>query len=91
MKTVRIADLKARLSEYLRLVRTGQSIIVMDRDTPIARIAPFKDSRPKLVSRKPDRGAIPLGKIPMPPLLRIKGDIVDLLLADRRADTDRLR
>lgn len=83
MKTVRIADLKARLSEFLRLVRAGQSIIVMDRDTPIARVVPFKDSKPRLVSRKPERGAKPLGKMPMPPPLRMKGDIVDLLLAER--------
>jgi len=83
MKTVRIADLKARLSEFLRLVRAGESIIVTDRDTPIARVVPFKNSKPRLVSRKPGRGARPLGKIAMPPSLRMKGDIVDLLLAER--------
>ena len=38
MKTVRIAELKNRLSYYLRRVRRGESILVCDRDRVIARI-----------------------------------------------------
>ena len=45
MKQVRIADLKARLSEYLRAVRAGESIAVLDRDTPIAQLIPIRESR----------------------------------------------
>lgn len=41
MKAVRIADLKARLSEHLRAVRTGQTLTVLDRDTPVAKIVPY--------------------------------------------------
>jgi prevent-host-death family protein len=41
MNGVRVADLKSRLSEYLRKVRRGRSITVLDRDTPIARIQPL--------------------------------------------------
>lgn len=41
MSEVRIADLKARLSEHLRSVRNGGSLTVLDRDTPVARIVPF--------------------------------------------------
>jgi len=33
MKQVRIAELKARLSEYLRAVRRGETIAVLDRET----------------------------------------------------------
>lgn len=40
MTTVRIAALKARLSEHLRSVRQGRTLTVLDRDTPIARIVP---------------------------------------------------
>ena len=36
MKEVRIAELKARLSEYLRAVRRGETIAVLDRETPVA-------------------------------------------------------
>jgi len=40
MRTVGIADLKARLSEYLRAVRKGRTLTVLDRGTPVARIVP---------------------------------------------------
>jgi antitoxin (DNA-binding transcriptional repressor) of toxin-antitoxin stability system len=38
MKPVNIAELKNRLSYYLRRVRRGESILVADRDKVIARI-----------------------------------------------------
>ena len=41
MSDVGIAELKARLSEYLRSVRNGGTLTVLDRDTPIARIVPY--------------------------------------------------
>jgi antitoxin (DNA-binding transcriptional repressor) of toxin-antitoxin stability system len=34
MKQVRIAELKSRLSAYLRAVRRGETIAVLDRETP---------------------------------------------------------
>jgi len=39
--TTGIADLKARLSEYLAKVRAGDEVVVTDRGTPIARIVPL--------------------------------------------------
>jgi len=41
MKTVNIAELKNRLSLYLNEVRTGNEVIVRDRNVPIARIVPI--------------------------------------------------
>jgi prevent-host-death family protein len=41
MKSVNIAELKNRLCRYLNEVRTGQEIVVRDRNTPIARILPI--------------------------------------------------
>jgi len=38
MTNVRIADLKARLNEYLRRVRPSDVLTVFNRRTPIARI-----------------------------------------------------
>ncbi len=43
MKHIKIADLKAHLSENLACVRRGETIIVCDRNTPIARIVPIDD------------------------------------------------
>src|SRR4029079_15332563 len=43
MKSVRIAELKSRLSEYLRAVRRGETIAVLDRETPVAQIVPVRN------------------------------------------------
>ena len=62
MSSVRIADLKARLSEHLRAVRRGRTLTVLDRDTPIARIVPYDESEPLKVrraTRKPRELALP--------------------------------
>ena len=52
---VRIAEFKSRLSAYLRSVRKGQEIIVKDRDTPIARVLPYRVPRQRLVTIPPRR------------------------------------
>lgn len=41
MRSVNIAELKNRLSEYLHQVREGEEIIVRDRNRPIAKISPL--------------------------------------------------
>lgn len=38
MERTTIARLKARLSAYLKKVRAGQTILILDRDEPIARL-----------------------------------------------------
>ena len=43
MKTVGVADLKARLSEHLRSVRKGRPLTVVDRNTPIAQLIPISE------------------------------------------------
>jgi antitoxin (DNA-binding transcriptional repressor) of toxin-antitoxin stability system len=42
MKAVGIEQLKARLSEYLRLVRTGQTLLITDRDEVVAELRPAR-------------------------------------------------
>lgn len=44
MKTVNIAELKNRLSVYLNEVRSGEEIVIRDRNLPIARIVPLNRS-----------------------------------------------
>lgn len=83
MKQVRIADLKARLSEYLRAVRAGESIAVLDRDTPVAELIPVRGPRAVRV-RKPSPGALPLHRIKVPKRARLHLDVVDLLLEERQ-------
>jgi len=38
MEKTTISQLKARLSAYLRKVRAGQTILILDRDEPVARL-----------------------------------------------------
>jgi prevent-host-death family protein len=41
MKSVKISELKARLSAYLADVRGGETVVVCDRATPVARLVPL--------------------------------------------------
>jgi len=42
MKAVGVKQLKSRLSEYLRLVRGGETILVTDRDEVVAELRPAR-------------------------------------------------
>ena len=86
MDTVRIADLKARLSEHLRAVRRGRTLTVLDRDQAIARIVPYEGEHRALVVRSPRPGAPALARVPLPPRLRSKVDVVTLLAEERQAE-----
>jgi prevent-host-death family protein len=83
MKSVRIAELKSRLSEYLRAVRNGETIAVLDRDTPVAQIVPVRE-RVALRIRKPAAGAPPPNRVKLPKPLNLDIDILDLLLEERQ-------
>jgi prevent-host-death family protein len=41
MERVSISQLKDQLSAYLKKVRAGETVLVMDRNTPVARIEPI--------------------------------------------------
>ena len=83
MKQVRIAELKARFSEYLRAVRRGETIAVLDRDTPVAQIVPVRD-RSALRTRKPAPGMLSPNRIPLPKPSKLNVDVVQLLLEERQ-------
>jgi prevent-host-death family protein len=83
MKKVRIAELKSRLSEYIRAVRNGETVAVLDRDTPVAQIVPVRD-RLALRVRKPAPGAPRPNRVKLPKPLKLDVDIVDLLLEERQ-------
>jgi prevent-host-death family protein len=66
MKRVGIADLKAHLSGHLRTVRKGETLVIVDRETPVARLVPFGESASGLVTRQPTRELQAFE--PLPPL-----------------------
>ena len=83
MKNVRIAELKSRLSEYLRAVRGGETIAVLDRETPVAQIVPFRE-RGILRIRKPAPNTPAPNRVRLPKPLTLNIDVVELLLEDRQ-------
>jgi prevent-host-death family protein len=49
MKSAKVSELKAKLSAYLADVRRGDTVVVYDRNTPIAHIVPFQENPDDLV------------------------------------------
>jgi antitoxin (DNA-binding transcriptional repressor) of toxin-antitoxin stability system len=94
MKPVNVAELKNRLSHYLRLVRKGQSLLVRDRDHVIARLEPAGEgdrasgSDAERLARLEQQGVIRRGRgrwsldlLARRP--RAKADVVAALLRER--------
>lgn len=44
MKTASVTESKNELSKLLRSVRAGKSVLIMDRDVPVARLEPVNSS-----------------------------------------------
>jgi prevent-host-death family protein len=42
MRSVNVARLKDRLSEYLSVAKSGEEIIIRDRNLPVAKLVPFE-------------------------------------------------
>lgn len=82
---VGVAELKARLSEYLRRVRRGETVTILDRATEIARIVPLEDADPLSV-RPPAESPGRIQDVPLPPPLGVEVDVLELLRDERQAD-----
>jgi prevent-host-death family protein len=52
MLVVNVSTLKTKLSEKLRLVKKGESLVITDRKTPIASIIPYGAGDELLIERK---------------------------------------
>lgn len=82
MKRAKVAHLKAHLSQYLTEVRAGASVIVCDRNTPIARLVPFEEHADGFVVHEAQH--------PLQALRKVRGvrprhavDVIKLLRASR--------
>jgi len=85
MKQVGIAELKSKLSEFLRLVQGGESIAVLDRNRAVAHIVPILE-RPGLRIRKPAPNSPKPNKVSLPKPTQQKIDVVELLLEERQSN-----
>jgi prevent-host-death family protein len=80
---VQIAQLKARLSAYLREVRKGGELVVMDRKTPVARVLPYEQGPHRLERRPPLPNATHLRDLALPPFPVVVADATRFLREDR--------
>jgi len=88
MQEVKIAELKARLSHYLRLVQDGEEILVKDRERPVARLVGCGvhtrrlQATPRRLTRKEAEKI--LAEIPRPKLSRrVLEDTLQWMREDR--------
>jgi antitoxin (DNA-binding transcriptional repressor) of toxin-antitoxin stability system len=103
VKSVGIKQLKARLSEYVRLARAGETILVSDRDEVVAELGPPRhqshepDSLEAVLDRLVDRGWLtrpshPKPRLPFPlPSLGLSPETATKLLDELRADRFEIR
>lgn len=81
MRSVKIGQLKNKLSAYLRLVRKGVEVIIMDRQHPIARITPFEEKQElRIIPSQKKFSEIKKLSFPKP---KVQIDVVALLREDR--------
>ena len=90
-----VVSLKARLSEYLRLVKAGREIVITERGVPVARLLPLDDAERKSSRRlrlaregalKPGRGRLPKILQSSPEGDRVGASVLAALMAERGED-----
>lgn len=94
-RTATVVDLKARLSEHLRLVKSGHEVVITERNVPVARLVPLDDAERRSTRRlrltragtlKPGAGKMP-ELLKRPPAKReVPAGAIDALLDERRSD-----
>lgn len=93
MKVATISEAKNRLSELLQRVRRGETVLILDRDRPVARIEPIAGASPdrERLKELERRGVLRRAKRrpgahflkSLPPAPKVHVDVVGALLAER--------
>jgi prevent-host-death family protein len=81
MTRVGVAELKAKLSSYLRRAQQGETIVVLDRDAPVAKLTRY--AAPKLEPLRFTPAKKPFLSAPLPPPLP-RMDVEGALAEERR-------
>jgi prevent-host-death family protein len=92
MEKATISELKNSLSAYLKKVRAGQSVLIFDRDQPVARLERIESAADEddPIARLERSGLIRRGRAPVPLKLlkqavpRAKRSVAKALLDERR-------
>ncbi len=93
MVTAGVAELKARLTQYLKQLKSGNEIVITDRGLPVAKLVPIDaaQKRDHRRQRLASEGLLQLGKRRMPKSLLVppKGspnigeEVLSTLVAER--------
>ncbi|MBI2605818.1 MAG: type II toxin-antitoxin system prevent-host-death family antitoxin [Deltaproteobacteria bacterium] len=84
MKSVKIAQFKAELGKYLRFVRRGEEVVVMDRSTPIARVLPLETKgEGGLEIEEPLEASKSVFEISLDPVRGVKTNSLKFLMEER--------
>jgi prevent-host-death family protein len=95
MKSATISELRARLSEYIRCVKSGEEILVTERGKPVARLVPVGDTpnddarRMDLIRRgilRPGKGKITREDYQDLPLASVPDDVIRRIMDEERED-----
>ena len=84
MATVGIRELKARLSAYVALAESGETVVVTDRGHPVAELRPV--GWPSALDALVDAGLAtrPAARSRLPRRVRATGSVSDLVSEQRR-------
>jgi antitoxin (DNA-binding transcriptional repressor) of toxin-antitoxin stability system len=94
MRAVGIKSLKNRLSEYIRLVKAGETVLVTERDQVVAELVPPRPERSTMLADAMLAEAVRKGWVKAPLTiadeLPVSEPVASLseLLAELRADRD---
>lgn len=92
MKSVNIGDLKNNLSQHLKKVRSGEEIVVCDRNQPVARLVPWVGVDDAELRQLAAEGKLRLGSGPIGddfwqlPAARVSRERIDAAVAAERDD-----
>src|ERR1022692_1529529 len=77
MRTAKISELKAKLSAHIQFVKNGEEVLILDRNTPVARLVPagldddYDERTRRLIAKgiltPPKTRRVKGAKWPMPP------------------------
>lgn len=81
-RTVGVRELKAQLSEYLRQVKAGETILITEHGRPIGRIIPEPESFNERLQRLVDSGELLWDGEPLPPFEPVGVNEGAMLIAD---------
>lgn len=89
MEEVGVRNIKNSLSKYLSRVKQGETLIITERGTPVAKLVPFQPALPKEITDllaaglASWRGGKPAG-LPRPPKVKEGRTIAGIVAEDRR-------